>query len=76
MGFMDKIKKITGVDGYDDNNYEDDGYYDDVIGGGYESDADAQNSQRSMWAAAIPCRQTTSTAAATISSSPSRRLPL
>ncbi len=45
MGFMDKIKKITGVDGYDDNNYEDDGYYDDVIGGGYESDADAQNSQ-------------------------------
>ena len=45
MGFMDKIKKITGVDGYDDNGYEDDGYYDDVIGGGYESDADSQNSQ-------------------------------
>ncbi len=46
MGFMDKIKKITGVDGYDDNVYEDDGYYDDVTGG-YDGDADqGQGSQQ------------------------------
>ena len=37
MGFMDKIKKITGVEEYDDNGYDDDGYYDDITGG-YESD--------------------------------------
>ena len=47
MGFMDKIKKITGVDGYDEEAYDDDGYYDDVIGGGYESDADVQGTQQS-----------------------------
>ena len=34
---MDKIKKITGVDGYDDSVYDDDGYYDDIISG-YEND--------------------------------------
>ena len=39
MGLMDKIKKITGVEEYDDNGYEDDGYYDDITSG-YESDAD------------------------------------
>ena len=43
MGFMDKIKKITGVDEYEDT-FEDDGYYDDVISG-YESDSDQQSSQ-------------------------------
>lgn len=39
MGFMDKIKKLTGVEEYDDTSYEDDGYYDD-ISSGYESDGD------------------------------------
>ncbi len=39
MGFMDKIKKITGVEEYDDNGYDDDGYYDDLTSG-YEPDAD------------------------------------
>lgn len=43
MGLMDKIKKITGVEEYDDNGYDDDGYYDDITSG-YESDAD-QTSQ-------------------------------
>ncbi len=44
MGFMDKIKKITGVEEFDDNSYEDDGYYDDITSG-YESDADQPTSQ-------------------------------
>ena len=42
MGFMDKIKKITGVEEYDDNGYDDEGYYDDVISG-YESDPEPQS---------------------------------
>ncbi len=30
MGFMDKIKKITGTDEYDDGDYNDDSYYGDI----------------------------------------------
>ncbi len=43
MGFMDKIKKITGADEYD-GAYDDDGYYDDITSG-YESDVDQQSGQ-------------------------------
>ena len=44
MGLMDKIKKITGVEEYDDGVYDDDGYYDDITSG-YESDADQGQQQ-------------------------------
>ncbi len=44
MGFMDKIKKITGAEEFDDNGYEDDGYYDDITSG-YESDTEQPANQ-------------------------------
>lgn len=44
---MDKIKKITGVEEFDDNGYEDDGYYDDLTSG-YESDGDQGGQQQNQ----------------------------
>ncbi len=38
MGFMDKIKKLTGTDEYEDGGYEDDYYSDDILDTGYASD--------------------------------------